>query len=272
MVALAFIPLAAVACDGSVETEGASCEGFDNATPVAASAVTWRIVNDTNLPLYLEPAPGCSSTPFGFVLTGPGGAVLQPQGYVCGESCETLQEHGHVACAADCAIPPVRMIPAGGTYEHVWDATHWQQTEMPRACVASTDSIGQSHPADSEMADVEVCAQRVLADAGTYEIALAAFSACKNGDELCACDAPEPDGTCQVAEVYQAELTGKQLTASISFDMPATGDVEIRFEEDLCAPSSSSPCATYQDDGCCTGETCATTAGGLTCTPPAAPG
>jgi hypothetical protein len=225
-----FFAFALTACDSNVTPGGPVCSGFEDAEAVPTAAVTWRFVNATNVPLYLQPAEGCSSVEIGYRLTGTDGAVLTPESGPCAGSCEQLQEEGDLACAADCAIPPVRMLPPGTSFEHVWDATHWQQKEMSEECVASPGGFPQSEPLDSgpEMID---CVQRVQAEPGRYELSLTAFTTCTAGTKPCDCEgAPDPDGTCRVADGFSAQLDGTPFNGKVSFSVPTTGVVEMRFE------------------------------------------
>lgn len=218
------------ACDSNVTPGEPPCDGFEDAEPETAKAVTWRFVNATNAPIFLQPAGGCSSAEIGYMLTGPGGTELTTQNGPCGGSCQQLQEEGELACAADCAVPPVRMLPAGTSFEHVWNATHWQAQEMSEECVAASDGFPQSEPLDSGPEPVS-CLQRVQAEPGTYDLALAAFTTCSSGSGACACEgSPDPDGTCRLAESYSAQLGGTKLDGKVSFSLPASGVVEMRFE------------------------------------------
>jgi hypothetical protein len=127
---------------------------------------------------------------------------------------------------------------------------------MPDDCVEQGGGIGPANePSDGDHVE---CYQRVAAEAGNYELSLDAYTACVEGDELCTCDTTDPDGTCRVSDGFAATLTGKKLSAKTTFTMPSPGVVEVRFEGELCQPSSNTmPCAEYGAEGCCQGETCA---------------
>jgi hypothetical protein len=273
---LALVPASvAFAACSTVTPAEPSCEGYRDEEPPAGAAVTWRFVNATNRTIYLAPAQGCSSVEAGYQLTGPEGTPVRTESDVCGGSCEMLQDYGNVACAADCAVPPIRALPAGTAWEHVWDATEWASTEMSEACVDNGGLDGEpsdTRPATSGPEHV-MCVQRVAAAAGAYEFALDAFSACVDNDELCTCTTTDADGTCRVSDGFSAQVQGQKLSAKTTFSMPATGVVEVRFEGELCEPSSSTtPCAAYASNGCCEGEACVDDGTGQKrCTPPPAP-
>jgi len=274
---IALLPAAlAVAACSTVTPGEPSCEGYLDEAPAAAAAVTWRFVNATNRPIFLAPAQGCSAVEAGYQLTGPAGTPVRTESDVCGGSCEMLQEYGDVACAADCAVPPIRALPPGTTWEHVWDGSEWASAQMPQECVDDGGSFAQdatdTRPATSPPEPV-TCLQRVTAEAGNYELSLDAFSACVNGDELCTCDTTDPDGTCRISDGFSGQVHGQKLSGKTTFTVPSTGVVEVRFEGELCEPSSNTtPCAAYASNGCCEGEACVDDgAGQKRCTPPPSP-
>lgn len=271
---VALLPAVAFTACSTTTTTEPSCEGYLNEEPPAAATMTWRFVNATNLPIFLAPAQGCSSVGAAYQLTGPEGGV-KTESDVCGGSCEMLQEHGDVACAADCAVPPIRALPPGTSWEHVWDGSEWASRDMPDACVESDGAFADARDARPATARAESvdCLQRVAAADGAYELSLEAYTACVSGDELCTCDSTDADGTCRVSEAFSSEVQGKKLSAKTSFTMPSPGVVEVRFEGELCRPSSTTtPCAAYGNDGCCQGETCSADAmGELRCVAAAAP-
>jgi hypothetical protein len=136
---------------------------------------------------------------------------------------------------------------------------------MPDGCVENDAAFAEAtgtRPATARAESVD-CVQRVAAADGAYELALDAYTACVSGDELCTCDTTEVDGTCRVSDAFSSEVVGKKLSAKTTFTMPSPGVVEVRFEGELCRPSSTTaPCAAYGSDGCCQGETCAADAMG----------
>ena len=271
LASIALLPasFAFLAC--STVTPGApSCDLFMNEEPEPTLAVTWRFVNATSQPIFLAPAQGCSSVEAGYLLTGPEGTPVVTESDVCGGSCEVLHEQGQVACAADCAVPPIRALPPGTAWEHVWEATEWATASMPNDCVAE-DGFGADEQDGPQDVD---CRQRLVAESGQYEISLDAYSACVSGvDMLCTCATTDADGTCRVSDGFSSELKGKKLSAKTTFSVPAAGVVEVRFEGDLCQPSSSTtPCMGYGADGCCQGETCLEDNDGVKrCSPVSAP-
>lgn len=230
------IASAASGCESEVNPGEPSCEGYDNVEPAASAAVTWRFVNATDVPLYLDPATSCSLVEAGFHLFDSTGTELQLDGGSCGGSCQSLQDQGYVVCDAACALPPVQLLAPGATFEHVWDGAFWQSKKMPEECVAGSSSFPQSEPADEpadpdQVANEVECQQKQLAADGTYELRQKAFTVCSQGAEVCACDGPpDADGSCRVADSFSVELGGEMIDGKVSFSVPAPGVIELRYE------------------------------------------
>ena len=223
---------AVTGCESEVNPGEPSCEGYENVEPEASSAVTWRFVNATDVPLYLEPATSCTAVEAGFQLFDASGVELRLEGGVCGGSCEVLQEQVQVACPAHCALPPLQMIAPGATFEHVWAGSFWQSRTMPDGCVAQDGGFPQSEPANdpAEPANVE-CQQLLVAPADAYELRLKVYTVCTRGTDACLCEGtPDASGSCRIADSYAADLAGETLEGKVAFTIPAPGVVELRYE------------------------------------------
>jgi hypothetical protein len=109
------------------------------------------------------------------------------------------------------------LLPAGGTYDYLWDGTGLRQTTMPAACWAMPDAYGP-------------CGQIVDAPAGSYRVIATGYESC-GGYGDCTC---EPSGECF------GEATGMEAYADpTTFVHPDESLVEVVFG--VCAfpcPSS----------------------------------
>jgi hypothetical protein len=187
--------------------------------------MTWRFINATNVPVYLEKPGGCAALHANYGVMDSSGAPLALEGDPCGDTCEAVQERGLSSCTRDCTSQRAVMLPPGGAFEQPWDGSAWKQVDMPGGCVGPGDREGSAQSAS--------CVQRVLPEAGTFELSLKAFTACSTNAGPCTCfGEAQPDGTCTVAPqaMNNLSLSGTELLGTASFTIPGASVVELRYE------------------------------------------
>lgn len=190
----------------------ASCESFGDEEPAQAVTVTVRNTGDD--PIFLS-GQSCTST-IDLTVTDPNGDERTWRNDDCTFTCEALQEHSGV-CAADCGIPPVIMIAAGGLYELEWTGVLYEPTEMPEGCFFEPQYPGP-----------QSCHQQLVASAGDYTIATNAWSAASGCQDPSGCNCtPDTDGACQLEA--PAFVEGEASTQSGVVTYPSENAVEIVF-------------------------------------------
>jgi hypothetical protein len=136
-------------CDGSSGgggggdggSGGASvCEAFVTDPP--ETAVTVRLVNNSLADLYVGPetAGGCGDVD-AFTLQDADGQPVAWRLGQCGFTCEAVQT-GACGCTADCQLPVVWRITAGGALEVPWNGTVFTQETMPDECYDEGCGVG----------------------------------------------------------------------------------------------------------------------------------
>lgn len=221
--ALALLP-AVLGCNVSPVSGDEECATQGDAVPSNDTTVIWRIVNTTGAPIYLEPEADCTNAALKFEITGPDGAVLDTEEFFCGgdATCQAIQEPDYAGQCEPCPTGPVRMIPAGATFDTPWNGTHYVHTTIPATCL---DSEADGEP------DIE-CVDRVAAAAGAHTVKIRAFTACSFQGQPCECGTTDADGTCVVQQIdsYSAasSLSG-ELSREVEFEMPFGGPLVVAF-------------------------------------------
>ncbi|MBW2529083.1 MAG: hypothetical protein JRI23_33205 [Deltaproteobacteria bacterium] len=181
-----------------------------------AGQVTVRFVNQSGLPIYL-PAM-CGNPIFELRPFNGDDGIDYAFDPFCLQTCEDLQTSGIIDCAM--CEPSSILLPAGQSYDVVWDGTGLEPNLMPDACWAMPGEYGGN------------CPKIVRAASQAYRIMAKGYETCGDGDFPCACD---NTGYCT------GDATGMEAWADITdFDYsPAAMLVEVVFG--VCAfpcPSS----------------------------------
>jgi hypothetical protein len=214
---LCVIAPALLGCASDVQSGGVAgggeCSDYLPRTPTWAKA-TVRLRNSTGATLYLGSSGGCAFDPF--TLKDPKGEALKWQLAPCEQTC-VAQQNGSCACAADCAIPPVFLIPPGGAFETTWEGSIFAKTNMPAACFRDP------------MCAAGGCLFEQAAPEGALEVQGTlwdSIAGCPMGMGACTCD-PGTAGSCQIPAPVM--VGGMQRTASAKLSYPGATQVEILF-------------------------------------------
>ncbi len=190
-----------------------ACSAFVTDPPT--TAVTVRIVNNTAADLFIGPeTPGGCGQIDPFSLDDAGQPVTW-QLDSCTFTCEALQK-GQCACAADCALPFVWRIAAGGVLEVPWDGIVFPTETMPDTCYDAMCGAGQACFVPRE-------------PSGPLTFTATAWTEVSGtcGGGACTCT-PDANGTCAIS-MGEAVVAGTGVFQSTEVDtLGAT--VDITFE------------------------------------------
>jgi len=217
IVLVAMASLMAAACDSNVtdfdenSDAGPSCQSFEDEPLPGAVIATVR--NEGSAPIFLAGA-GCT-TDIELSVTDPDGQDRVWQGDNCTFTCEELQESAGV-CTASCSVPPVIMIAPGGSYDIDWNATLFEDAEMPEACFLLPRSPGP-----------QGCFQRRVAADGNYTLSTTVWSEVFDFDDV-KCH-PGPTGACQLDGFAQVTGSARKVSGWISY--PSKTNVDIIVSE-----------------------------------------
>ncbi len=211
------VPALASSVTGCPDT----CETLGDSPAADATPTVVRIVNAGTTPIYLEPEAPCSEAPFKLVISDDSGP-LDTDEYFCGgdNTCAAQQASDFGGQCEACPVPPVRVIPAGGTFETTWDGMHFVAQTIPTSCV-------------SDGAGTVDCVDRRALGAGAYQLSVRAFQSCQDDGQPCACPMLDADGTCALSTVNAdqagAALSGEVLR-DVAFDLPGSGVITVTFD------------------------------------------
>lgn len=195
---------------------GEACSDYLSPKHPTWSPVTVRIKNSTAATLYLGSKGGCGLEPFS--MQGPDGKPLTWQLEPCSQTCEA-QQNGSCACAADCALPPVFLLPAGGAFDTTWKGSIFANASMPAACFKDPSCAPGGCLLEQAPPDGDLTVSATLWDAA---------SGCgMGGMGACTCD-PGMAGFCQLDGF--AMVSGTSTTASAKLTTPGDKLVEIVFQ------------------------------------------
>jgi len=203
-----------LSCGSDVQTPGGECSDYLPRTPTW-SEVTVRLKNSSPTTLYLGSQGGCGFEPF--ALKDEKGNPLLWQLGSCAQTCVALQ-NGSCACAADCALPPVFLIPAGGVFETSWKGSVFASAMMPASCFKD------------ETCAPGGCLLEQAAPTGAIEVSGTLWDSlmnCPMGMPTCTCD-PGTGGACLIPGA--AMVGGAQHTATAKLSYPSSKLVEVVFQ------------------------------------------
>ncbi len=215
---LCVIVASLLGCTSDVQTGGPSggggeCSDYLPGTPTWTKT-TVRLVNNTAGTLYLGSLGGCALD--AFTLKDPKGNPLKWQLAPCEQTC-VAQQNGSCQCAADCALPPVFLIPPGGAHETVWKGSIFATTKMPAACFKDPTCAAAGCLFEQAAPDGVLEVQGTLWDSITGCTMMG----------VCTCD-PGTAGSCQIPAPVM--VGGMQRTATAKLSYPGANLVEILFQ------------------------------------------
>jgi hypothetical protein len=214
---LCVIATSLLGCASDVQTGGSSsggeCSDYLPETPTWTKT-TVRLRNDTSGTLYLGSQGGCASD--AFALKDPKGNALTWQLAPCEQTC-VAQQNGSCQCAADCALPPVYLLPPGGAYETVWKGSIFVTANMPAACFKDPTCAAGGCLFEQAAPDGVLEVQGTLWDS---------IASCPMGG-TCTCD-PGTAGYCQIPAPVM--VGGMQRMATAKLSSPGAQLVEVVFQ------------------------------------------
>jgi hypothetical protein len=191
-----------------------TCDSYDDEQ--AAVAVSIRVSNATDQPIYLGIAKECDETPLFSIRESDG--TLRPSWVHCGEpyGCWNLRQ-AHPGCTSACQSALLVRIDPGGSHDLAWDGRFVENVPMPATCYHD--------PADY----LPLCSKYVSAPPRPYQLSVTVWSDWKCGYSSCQPCSPTPNGTC-VFYRSSGLVTGTAREASIVVDYAETQLAEIRFD------------------------------------------
>lgn len=181
-------------------------------------AVRFIVTNHRSTPVFVPLENSCRVA-IGPKIVARGGEVFEA-GAFCGLTCGEMIEED-LGCVTGACGPALIEIPAGATYESVWQGGRYEPDKIIEAC--ASDEIVEGAP--GSVAVGEACERRIRVPNGLYAARLTIFGAADCGGETCDCAYEPYAGTfCQLT----TDASGSdQETIDTLFNLPHTGVVEI---------------------------------------------